>query len=96
MTEYEVQEIFALPPDCTLPKASSHGPTGTFPRLRQKFALLKLSPKTGRTHQLRVHMSVMGHPIVGDTMYGGRMFDRVDFASSGRHCTPTRSLSRIL
>jgi len=31
--------------------------------------MLKLIPHTGRTHQLRVHMSHIGHPIVGDTMY---------------------------
>lgn len=37
------------------------------------FALVKLSPKTGRTHQLRVHMSQIGHPMVGDPMYGGHM-----------------------
>jgi len=30
-----------------------------------------LEPVTGRTHQLRVHMSAIGHPIVGDTLYGG-------------------------
>jgi 23S rRNA pseudouridine1911/1915/1917 synthase len=35
------------------------------------FTLVKLMPKTGRTHQLRVHMSYIGHPIVGDLMYGG-------------------------
>jgi 23S rRNA pseudouridine1911/1915/1917 synthase len=35
-------------------------------------SLVRLSPKTGRTHQLRVHLSAIGHPIVGDTMYGGR------------------------
>lgn len=39
----------------------------------QGYALLKLSPKTGRTHQLRVHMSVAKHPMVADTMYGGKM-----------------------
>jgi 23S rRNA pseudouridine1911/1915/1917 synthase len=32
---------------------------------------LKLSPQTGRTHQLRVHLSQIGHPIVGDVLYGG-------------------------
>jgi 23S rRNA pseudouridine1911/1915/1917 synthase len=33
--------------------------------------LLELSPKTGRTHQLRVHLAARGHPIVGDATYGG-------------------------
>jgi len=35
------------------------------------FTLVELYPKTGRTHQLRVHTSAMGHPIAGDKMYGG-------------------------
>ncbi len=35
------------------------------------FTLVELYPQTGRTHQLRVHMSYIGHPIVGDRMYGG-------------------------
>jgi len=37
------------------------------------YALLKLSPKTGRTHQLRVHLSYIKHPIVADDMYGGKL-----------------------
>ena len=36
------------------------------------FALLKMSPKTGRTHQIRVHLSQIKHPIVADDMYGGK------------------------
>ena len=32
---------------------------------------LELSPRTGRTHQIRVHLSAHGHPIVGDDLYGG-------------------------
>ena len=32
-----------------------------------------LEPLTGRTHQLRVHMQALGHPIVGDTLYGGNV-----------------------
>ncbi len=38
---------------------------------RLAYTLVELYPKTGRTHQLRVHMSAMGHPIIGDKMYGG-------------------------
>ena len=34
-------------------------------------ALVKLNLKTGRTHQIRVHLSSIGHPIFGDTTYGG-------------------------
>ena len=32
---------------------------------------LSLAPETGRTHQIRVHLSAVGHPIVGDDFYGG-------------------------
>lgn len=35
------------------------------------YAIVHLYPKTGRTHQLRVHMSYIGHPMAGDTFYGG-------------------------
>lgn len=34
-------------------------------------SLVELEPVTGRTHQLRVHLSEIGHPILGDTLYGG-------------------------
>jgi 23S rRNA pseudouridine955/2504/2580 synthase len=37
-----------------------------------QFAWLELSPETGRTHQLRVHMLHIGHPILGDGKYGGQ------------------------
>ncbi len=40
-------------------------------------SFVELEPKTGRTHQLRVHLSHQKHPIVGDTFYGGEPSERM-------------------
>ena len=53
-----------------------------------EYALIKLMPKTGRTHQLRVHMSYMKHPIVGDTMYGGRVISAFDLIGGNASVEP--------
>jgi 23S rRNA pseudouridine1911/1915/1917 synthase len=42
-----------------------------------KHSLVELKPETGRTHQLRVHLSHFHHPIVGDTLYAGEPADRL-------------------
>jgi len=69
VTVYQVQEVLEHPADLLAdgPQAAQHGQ-----KALSRSCLVKLTPKTGRTHQLRVHMAAIGHPIVGDTTYGGK------------------------
>ncbi|OGM05713.1 hypothetical protein A2125_00470 [Candidatus Woesebacteria bacterium GWB1_43_5] len=48
------------------------------PISNEKYSLLELYPKTGRTHQIRVHLKYLGHPIVSDKTYVGRKTWRRD------------------
>ena len=41
------------------------------------YSVVELQPKTGRTHQIRLHLKYLGAPIVGDDFYGGRKADRL-------------------
>lgn len=45
---------------------------------KEEFSLLGLFPKTGRTHQIRIHLKYIGHPIVSDEFYAGRKTARND------------------
>ncbi|MEK7547145.1 MAG: RluA family pseudouridine synthase [Patescibacteria group bacterium] len=44
----------------------------TFVSEGKEFSLVEVYPKTGRTHQIRVHLAAIGHPVVGDRLYGGK------------------------
>lgn len=58
----------------------------TFYEVAERFAgyaLMRLFPKTGRTHQLRVHMRHIGHTIVGDKQYGGAALSKDSLGGSG-------------
>jgi 23S rRNA pseudouridine1911/1915/1917 synthase len=74
VTTYEVEKIFGPAPGQAL-KPSLFASDRKFGPPPERFSLVRLKPKTGRTHQLRVHMAAVGHPLVGDTMYGGRIFE---------------------
>lgn len=50
----------------------------TLSKDNEKFSLVELYPKTGRTHQIRIHLKFIGHPIVGDNFYAGRKTSRDD------------------
>jgi 23S rRNA pseudouridine1911/1915/1917 synthase len=89
VTRYEVQEIFQTPAGATLDQSAFPSDRNQ-PRPPERFSMLKLSPKTGRTHQLRVHMAYRGHPIVGDTMYGGRVFQHAGNGTVERTGSPFR------
>ncbi len=52
-------------------------------RLAQPFAVIECSPRTGRMHQIRVHLAHLGHPIVGDKIYGPDETCYLDFVRTG-------------
>jgi 23S rRNA pseudouridine1911/1915/1917 synthase len=63
VTDYRALAYWGSPASAlSLPKSTSRGLQG--------YALVSLRPKTGRTHQLRVHMAGLGCPILGDPIYG--------------------------
>jgi 23S rRNA pseudouridine1911/1915/1917 synthase len=71
----------------------------TFYHVLKRFSqitLLALFPKTGRTHQLRVHLSYLGHPILGDEKYGKRhSFPRLALHAQSLGFLHPRSLKYI-
>jgi len=68
----KIKEKYAVRPDVGKPAQTVYTVVQVFHTPGGTYSLLELAPKTGRTHQLRVHCAHLGHPIVGDTAYGGK------------------------
>jgi len=73
-----------------LGKSQHAKPAVTHYRIRErfeKFTLLDVELKTGRTHQIRVHMQQIGYPVVGDPLYGGGRVQPMEFERQALHAT---------
>jgi 23S rRNA pseudouridine1911/1915/1917 synthase len=78
LTESKSRLLMAVAPD-GLPASTGY-------RVIEKFAhhaLVALSPRTGRQHQIRVHLACIGHPIVGDKIYRASEQHFIDFCDQG-------------
>ena len=79
ITEYRVLKRFTVSVFSFLGVSQAGEPRGSAPRARgdsdpkkkmlERFSYLEIHPKTGRTHQIRVHMKFINHPIVCDSLY---------------------------
>jgi 23S rRNA pseudouridine1911/1915/1917 synthase len=74
ITHYEVIETFSLP---DISGAERRKSPGSAPA-EVLASLVECRLETGRTHQIRVHMAAMGHPLLGDTTYGSGFRTKID------------------
>lgn len=66
----------AVTPDGA-PSSTGYETLAAWPAPEGTLSLLRLLPRTGRTHQLRVHLSAAGHPLLGDWLYGTEAPERI-------------------
>ena len=84
--ETKYKKISNLKPACR---------TGRSKNSKEEFSLLEVEPKTGRTHQIRVHLKYLGYPVVADEFYAGRKTYRADKLWCSRQFLHASELSFI-
>jgi 23S rRNA pseudouridine1911/1915/1917 synthase len=70
-------------------KATTHWEV--FDQIQDRFSWLRLRLETGRTHQIRVHLASIGHPVLDDPMYGSGLFKQLKVPKSGQASTPEKT-----
>lgn len=78
VTEYRVERYFAALKSTDPALLLRPAEIKQAERIYQGFSLVSCWPKTGRTHQIRVHMKHLQHPLVGDAQYGGKKRAKLD------------------
>lgn len=91
------QKVALLPSPRSRPAITHYKCIATGEVAGEKVSLVECHPVTGRTHQLRVHLKAIGHPIIGDGLYGEKKTDQIakaigltrQFLHASRLCLPT-------
>lgn len=98
-TEFAITQRFTFNNDKLLERARNTAGEKVEKELKQKlrlyegFSLVECQPKTGRTHQIRVHMAHLQHPLVGDKLYLGKKRIKIDELWCSRHFLHAARLS---
>lgn len=98
VTNYVMQRNYATLPVATLQQLyeqqSANLKLKKIAELYQAgFSLVELQPETGRTHQIRVHLAALGHPLVADQLYAGKKRVKFDQLWCPRHFLHAAALS---
>ncbi|GAA4823313.1 pseudouridine synthase [Algivirga pacifica] len=82
-SRYSKEYKTALSTYKTLEQVELEEPVGRYNTAR--YSLVEVFPKTGRTHQIRLHMKGLNHPLIGDTRYGDHRHNKVMSEKYGCH-----------